>query len=122
MTSISAAALEAEYGLVGSSVACSMLAAPLLKLASPYTSSVETWRKRLILPQRRADSSSVCVPYTLFCVKERLFPKLLSTCDCAAKCMIVSISSSFIRCSSRSVDVRSPFTNWGPAVLSALPA
>ena len=39
--------------------------------------------KRWIVPHSRADSSSVCVPYTLFFVNEKLFPKLLSTCVCA---------------------------------------
>jgi hypothetical protein len=41
---------------------------------------VLTWMKRLMVPHSRADSSSVCVPYTLFCVKAKLLPKLLSTC------------------------------------------
>lgn len=60
---------------------------------SPYTSSVDTWIKRLML-WTFALSKRTCVPRMLFCVKEKELPKLLSTWVWAAKCMIVSISSS----------------------------
>jgi hypothetical protein len=47
---------------------------------SPYTSSVLTLMKRLMVPVMRAASSITCVPYVLFMVNARLLPKLLSTC------------------------------------------
>lgn len=53
------------------------------RLVSPYTSSVDTLMKRLMVPVMRAASSMTCVPKMLFMVKEKLLPKLLSTCVCA---------------------------------------
>jgi hypothetical protein len=88
-TSISAAALLAAYGLVGARILVSSRSSSS-SLTSPYTSSVETWMKRL-MPTFFALSSSTCVPYTLVCVKPYELPKLRSTCDCAAKWNTVSM-------------------------------
>jgi hypothetical protein len=46
---------------------------------------VLTLTNRLILPYTRVASSRTCVPYVLFNVNARLFPKELSTCVCDRK-------------------------------------
>lgn len=77
---------------------------------SPYTSSVETCTNRR-MPCTLALSKSTCVPKMLFCVKEKELPKLLSTWVCAARCTIVSISSSSNTKLTKSEEQMLPFTN-----------
>jgi hypothetical protein len=89
LTIISAAALLAEYGLVGASMLVSLRSAAPIG-TSPYTSSVEICIN-LFTPCSRALSSSTCVPYTFVFVNSYELPKLKSTCDCAAKWKMVSI-------------------------------
>lgn len=89
-TIISAAALLAEYGFVGASRLVSPRSSPFSS-TSPYTSSVEMWMN-FLTPCAFALSSRTCVPYTLVLVNWYEFPKLRSTCDCAAKWTMVSMS------------------------------
>ena len=94
MTSISVPAFVAEYGFVGSSkLACSVFEAFNSYELSPYTSSVETCKNLLMVPSVLHDSNKTCVPKMLFSVNAKEFPNELSTCVCAAKCMMVSIFS-----------------------------
>jgi hypothetical protein len=85
MTNIPAPALVAEYlyGLVGSNkLADSTLASLFSYDDSPYTSSVETCRIRLIVPSVFTVSSNTCVPLMLFSVNSNELPNELSTCVC----------------------------------------
>jgi hypothetical protein len=109
LTIISAAALLAEYGLVGASMLVSLKsAAPTA--TSPYTSSVEMCMN-LVMPCSRALSSSTCVPYTLVFVNSYELPKLRSTCDCAAKWKTVSILCWRNTRFTSAGEVMSPFSN-----------
>ena len=75
LTMFSAAAFVAAYGLVGSSTSPSRRDGSS-SYDEPYTSSVETWMKRLI-PHDLAVSTSTCVPITLFSVNAN---------DCRTSC------------------------------------
>jgi len=108
---ISAAAFDAAYGLVGSSLRVSVLptGSSSSELPSPYTSSVETWRKRRMLCAFAA-SKRTCVPITFVIVKTKELPKELSTCVSAAKCMTVSMLYCSITKFTISALQMSPFT------------
>ena len=84
-------ALEAEYGLLGFSGNSSVASSGAATL--PYTSSVETWRKRAV-PCLLAASSSVNVPCRLVRITGSGERMLRSTCDSAAKCTMASGFSS----------------------------
>jgi hypothetical protein len=118
----SLAALLAEYGLRGSSRLSSVLFIP--GASGPYTSSVETWRKRAT-PRSRATSSSTWVPSTL--VRRNGRPAWIerSTCVSAAKWTTqVSPSQWSNARRTSSTSATSPLTKvWSrPATFSRLPA
>ena len=79
------------YGLVGHNVEYSVLCSSSDIFDSPYTSSVDTWMNFFILLYFLQDSNNVCVPNILSFVYSKDSKNELSTCDCAAKCIICVI-------------------------------